>query len=163
MYIIFLCITGFIYTFLNSLGVQNNFLDGTLGPKSSLTITFRWMKIIIIAKVFFTLIWIALSPNETLEILSELSMDSYQKFIINEKFSISLIRQFILDAVFSVIGWSTVWIIARNMSNASSNPIILFLRVFGIQDPEGDGRSLLKNEESIIKGYHDMLKRIENN
>ena len=47
------------------------------------------------------------------------------------------------------------------MNNASANPVILFLRVFGIQNPEGDARSLPESEDSILQGYNDVLKRIK--
>ena len=51
--------------------------------------------------------------------------------------------------------------IERSMNNLSINPAILFLRAYGLQDPEGNSRSLPENEISILQGYYDMLKRIE--
>ena len=48
------------------------------------------------------------------------------------------------------------------MDNVSANPAILFLRVLGLQDPNGNSRNLMDSEESISKGFHDMLKKISN-
>ena len=47
------------------------------------------------------------------------------------------------------------------MDGVSANPAILFLRVLGLQDPNGSSRSLMDSEESISKGFHDMLKTIQ--
>ena len=55
------------------------------------------------------------------------------------------------------------------MNGASANPVILFLRVLGLQDPEGrssrtysSGTSSVvpDSEDSILQGYQNMLKSI---
>ena len=154
--------TGTIYTFLNRVfGVQNNFLDATLGPRQSFTITLRWTKNLLLALISFIMLWIILSPKEAFKVLSEVNFDSFQKFVINEKLPTELVRQFTTDWIFGVIGFTIYWMIARSMNNASINPAILFLRAYGLQDPNGNSRSLPENEISILQGYHDMLKRIE--
>ena len=154
--------TGTIYTFLNTVfGVQNNFLDATLGPRQSFTITLRWTKNLLLALISFIMLWIILSPKEALKVLSEVNFDSFKKFVINEKLPTELVRQFTTDWIFGVIGFTIYWMIARSMNNASINPAILFLRAYGLQDPEGNSRNLPANEISILQGYYDMLKRVE--
>ena len=56
---------------------------------------------------------------------------------------------------------SIFWMIARLEKGAPADPMTLFLRVFGIQDPNGNGRSFPDSEEKIEQGYHDLLKRIQ--
>ena len=93
----FLSFTGAIYTFLNTnFGVQNDFLDATLGPRLSLVVTFRWAKNLLLSLVFFTLIWLVLSPQESSENLSKLSFDSFKEFMINEKLPLAIFRQFVM-------------------------------------------------------------------
>ena len=159
---IFVSTAGAIYTSLNrALGVQNDFLDATLGPGTSFAITLRWLKNIILALVLLILIWLVLSPKETSKILNELSFGSFKEFAINENLPMALLRQFIFDGIFGIIGFGIYWMIARNMNNKPADPVTLFLVAFGLQDPEGNSRSLPKSEALILQGYHDMLKTID--
>ena len=146
---------GAAYTFLNTFfGVQNDFLDANFGPAGSLILSFRWIKNLALAIFGFILIWSLLAPEQSFPILREVGFDQFKEFAINENFPIALIREWVTDALFSILGFASYWMIARYMNNASTNPIILFLRVFGLQNPDGNNRSLPDSEESINQGYH---------
>ena len=81
--------------------------------------------------------------------------------MINENLPLAIFRQFVTDAIFGFIGWTIFWMLARSMNNVSANPVIFWLRAFALQDPEGNSRNLPDSETSILKGYHAMLKRLE--
>ena len=155
-------VSAYVYTlFRQVFGVQNNFMDANFGPGGSLLIALRWAKNLILAIISFILIWAFLAPKQTSEILSKVGFNQFKEFAINENLPIAIIREFFGDAFFAIIGWSIFWMIARLENDVSANPMILFLRVFGLQDPNGNGRGFPDSEEKIEQGYHDLLKRIQ--
>jgi len=155
-------IGGGIYTFLNNnFGLQNNFMDANFGPVGSFAITLRWAKNQILAMISFILIWAVLAPQQTSDILRKVGFNQFKTFAINENLPIALIREFITDAIFAILGFAAYWMFARYENDVSANPVILLLRVFGLQDPNGAGRSFPDTEEKIYQGYHDLLKRIQ--
>jgi len=153
---------GAIYTFFNTyFGVQNAFMDANFGPVGSLAISLRWAKNLILAIFSFILLWSILAPNQSYEILRNVGFNEFKEFAINEKLPIILIREFVTDALFAIIGFSIYWMIARTENDVSANPMILFLRVFGLQDPNGNSRSIPDSEEKIYQGYNDLLQRTQ--
>ena len=106
--------TGAIYTFLNTnFGVQNNFLDSNLGPMGSLLITFRWIKVMSLAILFFVLFWAFASPQETFKILSKIGFNQFVEFNVNQNLPMFIIREFITDFTFGVAGWTIFWMIGK--------------------------------------------------
>ena len=136
-------------------------MDANFGPVGSSQITFRWTKNVMLAIAGFIILWSILAPDQFIPLLREVGFDQFKEFAINENLPIALIREWVTDALFSILGFASYWMIARYMNNTSTNPVILFLRVFGLQNPDGDSRSLPDSEESIHKGYHEMLKKIQ--
>ena len=126
-------------------------MDVNFGPLGSLGITMRWTKNLILAVVGFILIWAFLAPQETSDILRKVGFSQFKEFAINDNLPIALIREFVTDALFAIMGFAVYWMIARYEKNVSANPMILFLRVFGIQNPNGNSRSFPKSEEKIYK------------
>ena len=79
----------------------------------SLLITFRWIKNISLALLFFPLFWAIASPQETSKILSKIGFNQFVDFNINQNLPMFIIREFITDFTFGVTGWVIFWMIAR--------------------------------------------------
>ena len=135
-------------------------MDANFGPAGSLAITFRWAKNLILSIFSFILAWSIIAPKETSKVLREVGFGQFEEFVINENLPVALIREFFTDAFFAILGFTSYWMIARYTNNASTNPVILFLRVFGLET-RIDSRSLPENEKSIVQGYQDLLSRIK--
>ena len=165
--------TGAIYSYLNTFGVEQRFFNQVFSPFGSLFITLRWWKNITLAIISFISLNYLFYTQDTIDELEDFStiskgFDKFKEVTLKETFPVALIREFICDSFFGIAGFTILWIIIRNMNGASANPVILFLRVLGLQDPEGrssrtySGTSSVvpDSEDSILQGYQNMLKSI---
>ena len=159
----FIYFLGAIYTFFNTyFGAQNDFLDANFGPMGSLQISFRWAKNLILSIFAFITMWSILAPKQSSEILSKVGFNDFKEFMINEKLPMLLIREFVTDALFAILGFAVFWTWARLEKDASANPMTLFLQVFGLQNQNRNFRSIPDTEEKIYQGFQDLLQRTQN-
>ena len=93
----------------------------------SLQITFRWAKNLILSIFAFVTLWSILAPKQSSKILSKVGFNDFKEFMINEKLPMLLIREFVTDALFAILGFAVFWTWARLEKDTSANPMILFL------------------------------------
>ena len=156
--------TGAIYAFLNTLGLHVNALEGVFGPVGALASMLRWFKLILLGNVTFLILNFIFAPEETSQFVGAFGFDAFKNLGVTENFSVALIREFIADCFFMTMGFVFMWLWARSEQNESLDLITLGLQVVGLNDPDDSSvsgrrkRALPFNEESIQRGYHDMLK-----